>query len=477
MKTQAYLSIAVIIISAFLSSSCKKSISPETKNATNEEVILSKKLLVNSTAATTFVSNPKNLNIVMFIPTDNPALPDYKTRLSELFIHFQNWYHTEMLRYGYNKYLGLPLNASTGLVKIIEINAQHPQADYPYSSSITNPKVSAEIATYKAAHPSEFSASSHTLILLPERTDGGDQPFYGLGKTCYALDNSNMAVNKIPNPSSNYIGGMLHELGHGLNLPHDHAKYATEEPTLGTSLMGSGNVTFSKGQPTFLTGVDAAILNRNEVFQSPLPAETPYQSATTTINTKLSYNALNKRFDITVAPVSTRPISDILVYLDPVLTATDGDYNAVTWRFNTGSTINVNTPFSELFYKTNEDYVLKVKLLLTNGTTVSKNYSFNFLNGIPQFGATKAAIFYQHGSYGGYNVSLPIGQYTTADLIGLGISNNDISSLTLGSDVKVILYDGDNFTGTSYELTASSTFLSTFNDKASSIKIVALNYF
>jgi hypothetical protein len=226
----------------------------------------------------------------MFVPTNNPALSDYKTRLTDLMVHFQNYLHTEMLRYGYNKYLGLAKNNVTGLVNFIEVPAAGPQADYPYSSSISATKIINEINAYKATHASEFSNSSHTLILLPERTDGSadGQPFYGYGKNCFALDNANMAVNKIPNPSSNYLGGMLHELGHGLNLPHDHAKYASEEPTLGTSLMGSGNVSFSKGLPTFLTPVDAAILNRNEVFQNPTPSDIAYESATTTTSANLT---------------------------------------------------------------------------------------------------------------------------------------------------------------------------------------------
>lgn len=475
MKKPTYLAM-LTIATLFIATSCKKPVDSQ-NNQTVNQTVLSEKSFSSTASAASFVTNSKNLNIVMFVPTDNPALPGYQSRLSTLFIHFQDWIHTEMLRYGYNKYLGLPIDNATGLVKIIEIQAQEPQAGYPYDSSISSPKINAEIAAYKAANPTAFSPSSHTIILLPQRTDGGGQPFYGLGRTCYAVDNASMSVNHIPNPSSNYLGGMLHELGHGLNLKHNHAKYSSEQPVWGTSLMGSGNVTFSKGQPTFLTEVDAAVLNRNEVFQDPLPSETPYQSATTTINAKFAYNALNKRFDVTIAPVSSRPISDVLVYLDPAVGTGDGDYNAVGWRFNTGTTINVATPFNELYYKTNEAYQIRVKLLLTNGTLVSKSYAFNFLNGIPQFGADKAANFYQHGSYGGYNVSLPVGQYTTADLVSLGITNNDISSLQMGSNVKVILYDGDNFTGTSQELTSGSSYLSTFNDKTSSIKVVALNYF
>jgi hypothetical protein len=463
-----------VVAGMFFSAACKKATSSTSEN------INVKSTTITSDSVTTppaFVTNSKNLNIVMFVPTDNPALSDYKTRLSSLLVYFQGWYHTEMLRYGYDKYMGLPKADSTGLVKFIQIPAQFGQSAYPYDAAISANKIIAEVATYKTAHPSAFSNSSHMLILLPNRTDGGDQPFYGYGKYCFAVDNANMAVNKIPNATSNLLGGMLHELGHGLNLVHDHAKYASEQPMLGTSLMGDGNVTFSKGQPTFLTPVDAATLNRNEIFQNPLPTAIPYEAATATIDAQFAYNSGTQSFDLTGSFTSDKDVSDILVYLDPNLSSSDADYNAVTWKFSptASNTFSGNIAFNELFYKTNEAYDIRVKLLLNNGSVISKGYSFSFLNGVPQVGVNGSAKFYQNASYGGYGVSLPVGQYTTADLISRGISNNDISSVNLGLGVKVIMYDGDNFTGSSIELTSSSTYVSTFNDKASSVKVVAVN--
>jgi len=473
-KKQLCFALLLMISSGILMSACKKASISE-----SEATTLAKPTKLNLVPGTppSFVTNSKNLNIVMFVPTDNPALSDYKTRLTSLLVHFQSWFHTEMLRYGYDKYMGLPKIDSTGLVRFIEIPAQGGQADYPYSASVSATKILNEVAAYKATHASEFSNSSHTLILLPQRTDGSfDQPFYGYGKNCFATDNTNMAVDKIPNATSNLLGGMLHELGHGLNLPHDHAKYASEQPTLGTSLMGSGNVTFSKGEPTFLTEVDAAILNRNEVFQNPLPTEIPYEAATTTISPQFAYNATTQSFNVNGSFTSNKEVSDILIYMDPDLGSSDADYNAVAWRSNpgAGNTISATIPFSELSYKTNETYNIRVKLLLKNGANVSKGYSFSFLGGVPQVGANGSAKVFQNTSYTGYGVSLPVGQYTTADLISRGISNNDISSVNVGLGVKIILYDGDNFTGNSIELTDTIWYMPTFNDKASSIKVIAL---
>lgn len=427
----------------------------------------------------TFVSNPVNVNIVMFVPTDNPALPDYKPRLSQLFVHFQEWLHTEMTRYGYDQYLGLAKDDSTRFVNIIEIPAAGSQSDYPYSSAISANKIIAEINTYRSSHPEKFSSNNHYLILLPQRTDGDpSQPFYGIGKYCFAVDNSSMSVNHIPNPSSNYLGGMLHELGHGLNLAHNHAKYVSEEPTLGTSLMGSGNVSFSKAEPTFLTGVDAAILSRNDVFQSVRASAPAYQTAIHTISPKFQIDNPNQKLYLTGTFTSTLPVSDILVYMDPNVnnegTGGNTDYNAVAWHFpvNSPNTIQGTIDLSELSYKANTPYQLKIKLLHQNGSINSNTYDFRYQNNI--LTTNQDSIFtYSNASYGGTKGSFGIGQYTTADLASRGVSNNDISSIQVGTNVKAILYNGDNFTGDSIVVVASTTYLSTFNDRTSSIRVRA----
>lgn len=424
----------------------------------------------------TFVTNPVNLNIIMFVPTDNPALPNYKTRLSQLFVHFQDWLHNEMGRYGYSSYLGLAKD-SAGLVNIIEIPAAGTQADYPYSSAVSAGKIINEINTYRAAHPSQFSSNNHYLVLLPARTDGDNsQPFYGYGKYCFAVDNSSMSVNGIPNPSSNYLGGMLHELGHGLNLPHNRAKYVSEEPTLGTSLMGSGNVSFSKGQPTFLTGSDAAILNRNEVFQPAVATASPYQAPTYSVQPQFAIDNSQQKIFITGNYTSNLPISEILVYMDPNVnnegTGANKDYNAVTWKFAPVSSgvIQGTIDLNELYYKGNTPYELKVKLLLQNGYTTSNVYEFNYVNGLMT--TNQDSVYtYSNASYAGVKGSFGKGQYTTADLLAKGVTDNSVSSIKVGANVKVTLYNGNNFTGDSLVVTSSSTYLSTFNDKVSSMKV------
>jgi hypothetical protein len=92
-------------------------------------------------------------------------------------------------------------------------------------------------------------------------------------------------------------------------------------------------------------------------------------------------------------------------------------------------------------------------------------------------GGAPIVQLYQHCSFGGWAASFTAaGSYGTADLIGRGAADNEVSSIKVGAGTKVTLYDGDGQSGTSLALTAGDTAClvgNGFNDKVSSIKIEA----
>jgi hypothetical protein len=70
--------------------------------------------------------------------------------------------------------------------------------------------------------------------------------------------------------NTHYIGGITHELGHALGLPHDRER-DQERTTKGTSLMGSGNHTYgedlrNEGRGTFLSAASAMPLSLHPLF-------------------------------------------------------------------------------------------------------------------------------------------------------------------------------------------------------------------
>jgi hypothetical protein len=82
---------------------------------------------------------------------------------------------------------------------------------------------------------------------------------------------------------------------------------------------------------------------------------------------------------------------------------------------------------------------------------------------------------FQDSNFNGYGVHLPVGSYNLAKLRAYGAVDNDLTSLKVAAGYKVVLYDGDNFTGTSLTVTSDVALLdvATWNDKVTSLVISA----
>ena len=88
--------------------------------------------------------------------------------------------------------------------------------------------------------------------------------------------------------------------------------------------------------------------------------------------------------------------------------------------------------------------------------------------------STDVITAYKDCNYTGFSGGLTIGDYNLARLNSLGILNDDISSLRITQGFQAILYQDDNFTGTSTVINSDNSCLNTtWNDKVSSIRILA----
>jgi endo-1,4-beta-D-glucanase Y len=80
--------------------------------------------------------------------------------------------------------------------------------------------------------------------------------------------------------------------------------------------------------------------------------------------------------------------------------------------------------------------------------------------------------FYQDANYGGKAVTLASGSYTLARLKAAGIPNDWMSSLKIPAGYSVAVYQNDNFDGTVWRFTSSTSYVgSACNDQMSSVKI------
>lgn len=217
--------------------------------------------------------NAHQVNVIYFLPTDAEPVADYERRISELLLYLQQFYGKEMQRNGYgNHSFGLN-RKENGNVDILLLRAKGPRTDYPYENA---GKCLEEVEAYFEEHP-EKKASQHTFILMPtfynekfnDQNPGG-VPFYGIGRYCFALDYKDFDIQHIGQDTheghllTKWFGGFAHELGHGLNLPHNNGP-ASMNKALGTPLMGAGNYTFGM-TPTYMTPASCAILSNSEVF-------------------------------------------------------------------------------------------------------------------------------------------------------------------------------------------------------------------
>ncbi|MCW9707983.1 discoidin domain-containing protein [Fodinibius salsisoli] len=329
----------------------------------------------------TSVTNAYNLNVVYFSPTDHPPHANYEERISEIMLYLQDYYGQWMQQWGYgNKTFGLNMKPDTSMVDIIHIEADHSVDHYPYNGGAD--EVMDEVNAYFNANPSK-KTSDHILVLMSDEVGNPGVPFYGIGRWCFALDAGplmdvdNLGAGGDAGEQAGWIGGLAHELGHGLNLPHNSHKQS-EEQQHGTALMDNGNHVFD--QPTFLTPVDAAILNTNQVFSSTTGSFYGQVNASlqeVSGSYQNGYVAMEGKFQ------TDTPVTDVIVYQDPEGNST---YNQIGWTVepNLDNTFSVSMPASELYETTDKNYQLKVRLVFQNGITkVFSVQNYTYTNGVP----------------------------------------------------------------------------------------------
>ena len=213
------------------------------------------------------------VRIVYFYAADRDPLPDYEARLDRVLTDISEFYRDEMARRFAVKTNGLPLERQDGKLVIHLVRGQQPADHYHHESGDeTWGEVRQALAgTIDPAH-------EHVLILygLCEHAADGryvfTAPYYGAPSSnqrnglCHAADCDLLdpalltqkdtpfvfSEHYYPRVESNvarfnswYLGGLAHELGHGLGFPHDNGGPA-EAP--GVSLMGRGNLHYREDQ-------------------------------------------------------------------------------------------------------------------------------------------------------------------------------------------------------------------------------------
>lgn len=206
-----------------------------------------------------------SVNVVYFVPSDLQPSTNYHARLNGVLKAMTRFYNEEMRRHEAKAELRFQRDpARPDQIRIFTVRGKEPHTGYPRNGG--GAKAHKEVEAFFKENPG-LKASPNVLVLMPcEGPEYG--PFHGWGKYCFAIDFAalDMRNHAADGPAgkkfAKYYGGMAHELGHALGLPHNHAT-RTEERTRGTALMAAGNYTLSHA-PTFITPASAKILEVSE---------------------------------------------------------------------------------------------------------------------------------------------------------------------------------------------------------------------
>ncbi len=374
-KIQLFLVIASVV---FLTFSCEKNVDIEI-----EKPIPEKAALTNA-----WKDNPYKLNVIYFVPTDVDTVANFRKRLSEILIYAQNEFAVNMEREGYGKKsFGLDL-VSDELINIIYLKGKFPKTTYPYEGG--SGAVKKEVDAYFTENPAA-KKSEHNLIIIPtynteDPNSPGGPPFYGTGTTCYALDYINLDRKNLGIGGTTgwkatvWIGGLLHELGHGLNASHNKMN-KTLESTLGTALMGSGNSTYGIST-TSLTSATAATFNTSQVFSTSTRADW-YASVQFELKS-LSSKLENNKIVIEGTFTTNKAVKDVVAWHDKTPYGSNNDYDAVQWVSKVGAnnTFKFECPLAD-FYELSGDYQLRLGFMHENGTRSTENFLYSFQNNSP----------------------------------------------------------------------------------------------
>ena len=238
----------------------------------------------------------KPLRVIYFHAKDRKPLKNHIERWDGILSDIQNFYRAEMGKLGYGE-VTITLEKVNEKLKLHEVKGGEVDKSYSYKSGN---KIRGEV--FEALRAKGLNPDKETLLIVCGLSKTEDKkitiysPYYGMGANhnrgiCFTADMEWLSVNGLkPDPdkitlqvkehrgyepftlgrfNTVYIGGTIHELGHGLSLPHNLA--TKEEAKRGTALMGAGNYTYRKewrnqGKGSFLTHSSALRLLVHPLF-------------------------------------------------------------------------------------------------------------------------------------------------------------------------------------------------------------------
>ncbi len=234
------------------------------------------------------------VHIVYWTPSDREPAARYRERLSAIFEETRAFFAREMERNGFGPRTIQLVKEADELCKIHVVKGVKSYAQYENKSGA---EIRSEcVPVLRAAG---LDADKETIVIFcnmanwdaEKRTMTQNSPYYASGTnlrgTAWQVDSPllDLALLDAREPllqdgqygrispgkyNSIFIGGVIHELGHALGLPHNRER-PDQKALWGSALMGSGNRTYGderrgEGPGTFLTLGEAMRLASHPIF-------------------------------------------------------------------------------------------------------------------------------------------------------------------------------------------------------------------
>ena len=365
----------------------------------------------------------KKLRVVYFRPKDRKPLKNHVERWDRIMSDIEQFYRDEMRHLGYGD-LTLGLEREKGKLKLHEVvGSSNDDGSYTYKSG---GRINGEVA--KALAAQGVNAKSETLLIVCGLSRTEDKkvtiysPYYGMGANhnrgiCLVADSDWLTIDglkpdkqkiklqvkehrgfepfTLPRFNTTYIGGTIHELGHGLSLPHNHA--TKEESKRGTALMGAGNYTYrqewrKEGKGSFLTNAHAIRLLVHPCFSGTTQQcdEAPELKLK---DLKVSFR--EGKIHLRGMVQAKVPTLALIAYNDgenggQKRYQVNNDYDATTWT-------SVVNPANEFWIrvgdlKKNGNHQLRLISVHPNGATTTHRLHYTMKEGVPDLAQTNVEI-------------------------------------------------------------------------------------
>lgn len=294
----------------------------------------------------------KKVHIVYWTPSDREPAPRYQERLGAILEDIRDFYAKEMKRLGFGPRTIRIDYADDGMMKVHLVKGSQPYAKYDVQSG--GPIRNECLPTLRAAG---IDPEKETIVIFcnmsnwnaEQRVITQNSPYYAGGTnrsgTAWQVDSPILELASLANKeprvkdgqygdisigryNSIFIGGVCHELGHALGLPHNKER-PDEQAAFGTALMGSGNRTYGEnlrgeGKGSFLTLAHGLKLASHPIFSGSVKGiDLPSNAEVSAV----TLENRGKAFTLSGTVKADPPAYAVLGYMDP---DGGGDYDATT---------------------------------------------------------------------------------------------------------------------------------------------------